>query len=136
VAALSSPTPPRLELPQRARAPEPAVRYLPCPICRRPMSRTNFSRVSGVIVDICAADGAWFDSGELDAVIQFLASGGLDRAKAKAQRDAKLEAERAAIHQQSERVHAEYERRYAPTERTRAERRDSLWGSIVRSFSD
>jgi hypothetical protein len=43
------------------------------------MSRTNFGRVSGVIIDVCRPHGAWFDRGELGAIRRFLRQGGLQR---------------------------------------------------------
>jgi Zn-finger nucleic acid-binding protein len=53
------------------------VRYIPCPTCKRLMNRVNFSKSSGVIVDVCKADGAWLDRGELQRVIGFVEGGGL-----------------------------------------------------------
>ena len=47
------------------------------------MLRKNFRESSGVIVDVCAAHGVWFDRGELGTIIDFAASG----AMAKAERD-------------------------------------------------
>ena len=43
------------------------------------MSRSNFGRVSGVIIDVCRPHGAWFDRGELAAIRRFLRDGGLHR---------------------------------------------------------
>jgi len=37
------------------------------------MTRVNFGRTSGVIVDSCKRHGAWFDRGELSAALAFLA---------------------------------------------------------------
>jgi len=67
------------------------VRYLPCPVCRDMMSRVNFARVSGVILDVCRPHGAWLEAGELRAIRRFLRGSGLERA---ARRRA-LDAERA-----------------------------------------
>jgi Zn-finger nucleic acid-binding protein len=53
------------------------------------MLRKNFRESSGVIVDVCAAHGVWFDRGELATILAFASSGAL----AKADRDI---AERAA----------------------------------------
>lgn len=58
------------------------VRYLPCPDCATSMNRRNFGRTSGVIVDVCAVHGTWFDAGELTRIVAFVASGGLARARA------------------------------------------------------
>jgi hypothetical protein len=43
------------------------------------MSRTNFGKVSGVVIDVCRPHGAWFDRGELAAIRRFLRAGGLRR---------------------------------------------------------
>ena len=56
--------------------PDP-VRYLNCPLCNELMNRVNFGRRSGVIVDVCAPHGTWFDAGELTSAIEFAAGGGL-----------------------------------------------------------
>ena len=60
------------------------VRYLKCPQCHQTMNRTNFGRKSGVVVDVCKVHGTWFDSGELTQAAHFIASGGLEQAKAHA----------------------------------------------------
>lgn len=39
------------------------------------MSRRNFGRSSGVIVDVCEAHGTWFDAEELPSILWFVASG-------------------------------------------------------------
>jgi Zn-finger nucleic acid-binding protein len=54
------------------------VRYLRCPECRQPMSRMNFGRRSGVILDACRKHGTWFDAGELERVRDFVRAGGLE----------------------------------------------------------
>jgi Zn-finger nucleic acid-binding protein len=72
----------RLAFPQRERVPEPSpVRYLNCPLCGKTMNRENFGTMSGVVVDVCLDDGIWFDAGEVNAVIEFVAEGGLARAR-------------------------------------------------------
>jgi Zn-finger nucleic acid-binding protein len=55
------------------------VRYVACPVCRGLMNRRNFGHASGVIVDVCAKHGTWFDRGELPRVLAFVESGGLTR---------------------------------------------------------
>jgi Zn-finger nucleic acid-binding protein len=67
------------------------VRYVACPVCHSMMNRRNFGGGSGVIVDVCTKHGTWFDAGELPRVLAFVESGGLARARAKAQ---ELERER------------------------------------------
>jgi Zn-finger nucleic acid-binding protein len=59
------------------------VTYIPCPQCHAPMNRTNFGKVSGVIVDVCRKHGTWFDGGELTRVVAFAASGGLAKSRAR-----------------------------------------------------
>jgi Zn-finger nucleic acid-binding protein len=55
------------------------VHYLPCPVCGEMMSRVNFARVSGVVLDVCRSHGAWFDAGELLEVRRFVRGHGLLR---------------------------------------------------------
>lgn len=58
------------------------VEYRKCPECGRMMSRRNYRRTSGVIVDRCHDHGTWLDADELERIAGFILSGGLDRAKA------------------------------------------------------
>ena len=58
-----------------------AVVYLKCPECEVLMNRKNFSRYSGVIVDICKAHGVWFDYQELATIIDWVRDGGLQSAR-------------------------------------------------------
>jgi len=55
------------------------VHYRPCTVCEQMMNRKNFGGSSGVIVDVCAKHGTWFDAGELPQVLEFVKSGGLVR---------------------------------------------------------
>jgi Zn-finger nucleic acid-binding protein len=55
------------------------VHYRPCAVCQQMMNRKNFGGASGVIVDVCAKHGTWFDAGELPQVLQFVQTGGLVR---------------------------------------------------------
>lgn len=57
------------------------VRYVPCPVCAKPMNRTNFAHSSGVIIDTCKPHGVWFDADELRRVIEFVRNGGMERAR-------------------------------------------------------
>jgi Zn-finger nucleic acid-binding protein len=61
--------------------PERAVRYRPCARCGKIMNRMNFGRMSGTVVDVCRAHGTFLDPGELHQIIDFIAEGGLDRAR-------------------------------------------------------
>jgi Zn-finger nucleic acid-binding protein len=55
--------------------------YRPCPTCNALMMRRNFGRVSGIIVDECRRHGSYFDIGELEDVLAFVRSGGLQAAQ-------------------------------------------------------
>jgi Zn-finger nucleic acid-binding protein len=57
------------------------VKYLRCPDCAAHMARRNFGRVSKVIVDVCPTHGTWFDKDELRRIIEFVQTGGLDKAR-------------------------------------------------------
>jgi len=59
------------------------------------MHRRNFGRSSGVIVDVCAVHGLWFDRGELPRVLAFVAGGGLERAEARRREEERLAGVRA-----------------------------------------
>jgi len=60
---------------------EMRVHYVACPVCKALMNRRNFGATSGVIVDVCAKHGTWFDAGELPRVLSFVEHGGLARAR-------------------------------------------------------
>ena len=45
------------------------------------MNRVNFAGYSNVIVDICKNHGTCFDRDELRRIIEFIRSGGLDKAR-------------------------------------------------------
>lgn len=62
----------------RAAAVE-AVRYRPCPQCGKLMNRTNYARISGVVLDVCKDHGLWFDRDELRQVLAFIEAGGLEK---------------------------------------------------------
>jgi Zn-finger nucleic acid-binding protein len=70
-------------------APMPDARtgYIPCPACSTLMNRKNFGEMSGVIVDICRQHGTWFDLGELPRVLAFVAAGGLERSRQRAEEE-------------------------------------------------
>ncbi|HKI05303.1 MAG TPA: hypothetical protein VKK31_25200 [Thermoanaerobaculia bacterium] len=55
-------------------------RYRPCVTCGALMNRLNYSRKSGVIVDVCARHGLWFDLHELDRLLRWIREGGEVRA--------------------------------------------------------
>ncbi|MEQ8277781.1 MAG: zf-TFIIB domain-containing protein [Deltaproteobacteria bacterium] len=55
--------------------------YIPCPQCEKLMTPKNYARRSGVIIDLCKAHGAWFDAGELPAIVEFIRGGGLEESR-------------------------------------------------------
>ncbi len=61
---------------------ESTVRYVRCPVCLNMMNRTNFARISGVIIDSCRGHGIWFDPDEMEKIMDFIARGGLQKSKA------------------------------------------------------
>lgn len=67
--------------PRRRNPLEQPVVYLKCPRCQELMNRKNFGDSSGIIVDICARHGFWFDAGELPEVLKFVEEGGLARVR-------------------------------------------------------
>lgn len=67
--------------PTRANPLAAPVRYLPCPACGSIMNRKNFGESSGIVVDVCARHGVWFEEGELPRVLAFVRAGGLERAR-------------------------------------------------------
>jgi len=74
--------------PRRAPRFDPSgdpVVYVKCPLCQMTMNRKNFGRSSGVIVDVCARHGTWFDIGELPRVLAFVEGGGLVEARRREQ---------------------------------------------------
>jgi Zn-finger nucleic acid-binding protein len=56
------------------------IHYRPCVICGTLMNRRNYGRKSGVIVDVCARHGIWFDLHELDRLLLWIREGGEERA--------------------------------------------------------
>ena len=65
------------------------VRYRKCLQCGKMMNRVNFGRVSGTVVDVCRGHGTFLDAGELHAIVTFIQSGGLDRARERQMEDLK-----------------------------------------------
>jgi Zn-finger nucleic acid-binding protein len=71
--------------------------YMPCPVCGNLMLRKNYAGCSGVIVDWCRPHGTWFDHQELQQIINFIKSGGLQDARKK---------ETDKLHEEQERLRA------------------------------
>ena len=63
------------------------VRYVPCPECNQLMNRVNFAHCSGVVVDVCKGHGTWFDRDELQQIVEFVRSGGLEASRARERRE-------------------------------------------------
>jgi len=51
------------------------VEYRRCPVCDAMMTRRNFRKRSGVVVDRCRAHGTWLDAHELEQIAGFVLSG-------------------------------------------------------------
>lgn len=66
------------------RPPQDPVDYIPCVRCGQIMTRKNFAKISGVIIDECTHHGVWFDAGEMEKIRHFIADGGLERAQDRA----------------------------------------------------
>lgn len=70
--------------PGAIETPAPAgqtLQYRPCVTCGALMNRRNYGRKSGVIVDVCARHGLWFDLHELDRLLRWIREGGEARAE-------------------------------------------------------
>lgn len=84
-------------IPKMQINPGEIVHYVRCPVCRTMMNRTNFARTSGVIVDTCRLHGIWFDPGELEKIMDFIAKGGMQKARQRELGELKAEVDRAKI---------------------------------------
>ena len=67
------------------------------------MNRVNFGKISGAVVDVCKGHGTFLDRGELNQIVRFIHSGGIERARA-AEREQILEEQRRL--RDLERMHA------------------------------
>lgn len=72
------------------------IKYPKCPFCQEPMGRVNYARSSGVLINVCRAHGVWLDTDELNQIMDFIRSGGLDRARAKERQTLERERQRLA----------------------------------------
>ncbi|HEX8920558.1 MAG TPA: zf-TFIIB domain-containing protein, partial [Pyrinomonadaceae bacterium] len=70
------------------------IRYVPCPQCNQLMNRVNFARCSGVVVDVCKGHGTWFDRDELQQIVEFIRSGGLEVSRRREKREIEEERQR------------------------------------------
>jgi len=82
------------------------VRYVKCPTCAQLMHRVNFAKCSGVVVDVCKGHGTWFDRDELQHIVEFIRTGGMDFVRKKELEELesarrRLESARSAPYQQA-----------------------------------
>jgi Zn-finger nucleic acid-binding protein len=68
--------------------------YIKCPVCQVVMNRKLFAAGSGVVVDICRDHGAFFDTGELPRIIEYVMQGGLEKAARKEIDEQRAQAQR------------------------------------------
>jgi Zn-finger nucleic acid-binding protein len=83
--------------PLEAAAAAQPLRYRPCVICGALMNRRNYGRKSGVIVDVCARHGIWFDLHELDSLLRWIREGGEARAEKLQREQERIEARQARL---------------------------------------
>ena len=81
--------------------PVETVSYIPCPVCQQLMNRTNFGRVSGIVLDRCRGHGYWFDHEELQGVLDFVDKGGLDRTREREKQDLEFKARQTELRENS-----------------------------------
>lgn len=74
-------------------APSSGPVYRRCPVCGTLMTRFNYGRRSGILLDRCPSHGLWFDATELDAALRWIRSGG---ERLSAERDAREKRDREA----------------------------------------
>jgi Zn-finger nucleic acid-binding protein len=73
------------------------------------MNRKNFGDESGIVVDVCARHGVWFDTGELPKILAFTRAGGLERAKKRRAEAARQEEGRGNVALMIESTRQQYE---------------------------
>ena len=108
------------------------VSYVPCPDCKQLMNRSNFARVSGIIVDLCKQHGVWFDAEELPKIIEFIDGGGLVRAREKEK--VALEEERSRLREEQHKL-AMMERR-SGAGRFKDDGQDTAFGRVISALFD
>lgn len=81
-------------VPPVEKRPQTGALYRPCPYCSTLMNRRNFEKASGVILDVCAKHGLWFDPNELQGVLDWVRKGGMRAVQARREAEAR-EKERA-----------------------------------------
>ncbi len=81
---------------------EHSPRYRKCPLCGTLMNRCNYAHHSGVIVDVCAEHGVWFDADELARILDWVRSGRLAEARQEDSNAAERQERLAAIERASQ----------------------------------
>ena len=97
---------PRLNIGMNPPGGIPRVKYLPCPRCRQLMNRKNFALRSGIIADVCAEHGTWFDANELHHIVQFIREGGLTTAREFEKQEIEKVRRMATLRQPTQTVHS------------------------------
>jgi len=108
------------------------VNYVPCPDCKQLMNRSNFARISGVIIDLCKHHGVWFDANELPKIISFIEEGGLTRSREKE----KIALDDERSHIRDERRRLEMMERGSGGGYFRDDDNDPRWGGVVAALFD
>lgn len=105
------------------------VQYVPCPKCQELMNRSNFAKVSGVVIDTCKGHGVWFDADELPSIIEFIRKGGMEYSRQKEK-----------AHLESQREHLRADKFKASVDRFKHESRSPIpntkTGYAIREFID
>lgn len=78
----------------RSETINPVKFYKKCPNCSSVMHRKNYAKSSGIVIDVCAKHGLWFDIHELDEILSFIRSGLLLKHQEKTARIAKRDMKR------------------------------------------
>jgi Zn-finger nucleic acid-binding protein len=87
-----------------SRADALRVRYVPCPECAQLMNRVNFAKCSGVVIDVCKGHGTWFDARELQQIVEFIHTGGLEASRQREKRTLEEEWRKLRLEQMSART--------------------------------
>ena len=117
-------------IPIQAPKPQSVARsfvYRSCPVCHDRMTRKNYGKRSGVIVDWCGAHGTWLDADELEQIAAFIAGGGLKDAPGGSQAPGLSDGRKMTVEQFKAIAGVE---RMLAEERDKAERR-AHWSSSV-----
>ena len=109
------------------------ISYVPCPDCKQLMNRSNFARISGVIIDLCRQHGVWFDANELPKIISFIEDGGLKRSREKEK--IALEDERSRLRDEQRRLEL-MERGSGGAASYSRDDNNSGWSGVVKALFD